>query len=171
MSIRRSKLFNYLRLLFFSNLALSFFVFGFWFYTRSKSSDYKQTISNLSAINIRLSADLRLAHNILTNRFFNYASAFASNVVVSSRSTLPQSLQSLPALDSNPLPSRNNKSDVELPPIEFVGYFEIDGRPFIKVRNKIFAQGDYLLGYPIQQISPDVVQYRDKFFKVSGGVE
>lgn len=134
---------------------------SWFFYLRYQRSSLISVVERQLAFNIRLSSDLAYAHDIITNRFFNAASSFVSNLVSSSVSSLPSSPVAplVPDASSSPLP-------VELPPVTFSGYFEIDRVPYIRVRNTSFRQGDLLLGYPIQAISPDVVQYRDKFYKV-----
>lgn len=174
MSSRRSKLFNYLRVCFFVNLILTIFIFAFWFWQRSRLSDHKAAIATLSALNIKLSADLKLAHLTLTNQYFNFASSYTSNIlvnVVSKKISISQG-ETLPnPLFSRPFEKPNETVSQDLPPVVFNSYFEVHGVPHIKVRNKIYQEGDLLLGYPVQLISPDVVQYRDKFFKVGGGVE
>lgn len=159
MSSRRSKLFLSLRLFFWSNLAL-FVVLVFWFfYLRLQRSSLVEVVERQLAFNIRLCSELSVANDMITNRFFNAASSFASNVLFSSSSVLPASPS-----PSSPLP--DSPKEIELPPVAFNSYFTVDGVPYIRVRNTCFRQGDLLLGFPIQAISPDVVQYRDKFYKV-----
>ena len=162
MSSRRSRLFLSLRLFFWGDVVL-FLVLVFWFFwLRSQRSNLLSVVERQLAFNIRLSSDLSYANNVITNYYFNAASSFVSNLV--SVSSLHRALPSSSAAAGSSSPS--SSPNVELPPITFSGYFEINSIPYIRVRNTSFRQGDLLLGYPIQAISPDVVQYRDKFFKV-----
>ena len=112
--------------------------------------------------NIRLSADLALANDILTNRYFNAASSFVSNVVSSIAVTnSPSSSKSLLALSAS-----LSVDPEDIPPLSFSHYFEIDGIAYIRLRNQNLKKGDFVLGYPVEDISPDVVKYRGKYFKV-----
>lgn len=165
---RRSQLFRYLRLSFFLNLILFFSVVSFWFYTRWQRSKIVEVSERLFAHNLSLAANLSLAQDIITNHVFAYSRSFASNVwssaygyVVSNSVLSSASSLSLDSSSSS-LPS----FEIDLPPLDFSGYFEIDGIPYIRLRNSFYKKGDFILGYPIEDISPDVVQYRGKFFKV-----
>lgn len=96
----------------------------------------------------------------MTNTFSRVAASVVSNTLsrssLASPSSLKKSFSGLP----------KDVPDVRLPPFDFWGYCEIDGVAFIRLGDKMFKKGDILLGFPIEEISPDVVQYRDNFFKV-----
>lgn len=156
MSSRRSKLFNYLRFCFFTNLILFFSVLCFWFWLRSSRSELVSVVNKQLAYNLRLSSDLALANDILTNRYFNAASFFVSNIV---------SGVSLSSSVSNSIPLSASSSD-DIPPLTFSNYFEVNGVSYIRLRNQNLKRGDFVLGYPLEDISPDVVKYRGKYFKV-----
>lgn len=160
MSSRRSRLFKTLRVWFFSNLILSFFLVSWFLYIRSDRSKLVKVVEQQLAFNIRLSSDLAFANNLLTNKYFCAASSFVSNVVSSYVSPSFSNSYSVAAFPSS------NSSEVDFPPLSFHGYFEIDRVPYICIRNQRFRRGDIVLGYPIEDISPDVVKYRGKFFKV-----
>lgn len=159
MSSRRSKLFLSLRLLFWSNIVLFVVLVSWFFYLRYQRSSLVEVVERQLAFNIRLCSDLSVANDMITNRFFNAASSFASNVLSSSVAALPSS----PSLPSS---LSDSPKEIDPPPVSFNSYFTVDGVPYIRVRNTSFRQGDLLLGYPIQAISPDVVLYRDRFYKV-----
>ena len=163
MSFRRSKLFNYLRVCFFVNAFLFLCLFVWWIYLYRQRSRLLDVVERQFTHNIKLAADLAFANDLLTNRVFSAASSFVSNFAFSV--SRPSSAFSSPA------PNVLNSPSPDLPPVTFTGYFSIDGIPYIRVRNTSFRQGDLLLGYPIQAISPDVVLYRDKFFKVAEEVK
>ena len=164
---RRSQLLRYLRLSFFTNLILFFAVLCFWFYTRWQRSKIVEVSERLFAHNLSLAANLSLAHDVITNRVFAYSRSFASNVWVSAYCYVVSNsfLSSSSLSPDSSLPSQPS-SEIELPPLDFSGYFEIDGIPHIRLRNTFYKKCDFVLGYPIEDISPDVVQYRGKFFKV-----
>ena len=161
MSSRRSRLFNYLRIWFFSNLAL-FLVLVFWFfYLRHQRSSLLDLVERQLAYNLRLSSDLDRANYVLTNLYFSAASSFASNVLVSAASKF-----------ANVSPSFSSSSSVsavsdDVPPLSFSRYFEVNGVPHIRLRNQYLKRGDFVLGYPIEDISPDFVKYRGKYMKVA----
>lgn len=158
MTSRRSRLFNYLRFCFFANFAL-FVVLVSWFvYFRVERSRLLEVVRKQFQHNIKLSSDLAFANDILTNRYFTAAASFASNVLSSVSSPV---VSSLPGVSSSSAPSLE-----DLPPLAFSHYFEVDNIPYIKIRNSSYRRGDIVLGYPIEDISPDVVKYRGKFFKV-----
>lgn len=169
MSSRRSKLFNYLRVFFFCDLLLFLVVVSFWFWIRRDRSKLLDTVERQLAINLALSSDLSQAYYYISNVYFRTTFDFSTNMAfICSRSFVSNhvysSSSSLNSFPSNP--SSLSSTTVDLPPVTFSGYFEINSVPYIRVRNTSFRQGDLLLGYPIQAISPDVVQYRDKFYKV-----
>lgn len=166
MSSRRSKLFNYLRVFFFCDLFLFFAVVSFWFWFRSDRSRLLDTVERQLALNLVLSSDLSTAYNYISNVYLRASLAFSSNVFSRATSLASSSVSSFPSPPSSSSASSANPSQPDLPPVSFRHYFEADGVPYIRVRNTSFRQGDLLLGYPIQAISPDVVMYRDKFFKV-----
>lgn len=168
MSSRRSKLFNYLRVFFFCDLLLFLVVVFFWIWIRRDRSRLLDTVERQLAINLVLSSDLSNAYNYISNVFFKVSLNFSSNVVsrYSQISSLTNSFPSTSFLPSSSSIASISDSAMDLPPVHFRHYFEVDGVPYIRVRNSSFRQGDYLLGYPIQAISPDVVQYRDKFYQV-----
>ena len=157
MSSRRSKLFNYLRFCFFANLVLFLSVLSFWIWLRSSRSELVSVVNRQLAYNLKLSSDLALANDILTNRYFNAASFFVSNIV---------SGVSLPSSVSNSVLLSSVSSPDDVPPLTFSNYFEINGVPYIRLRNQNLKRGDFVLGYPVEDISPDVVKYRGKYFKV-----
>lgn len=163
MSSRRSRLFNYLRIWFFSNLVL-FLVLVFWFfYLRHQRSSLLDLVERQLAYNIRLSSDLARANYVLTNGYFSAASSFASNVLVSAASKFSHVSPSL----SVGLSSPSSASSDEVPPLSFSRYFEVNGVPHIRLRNQYLKRGDFVLGYPIEDISPDFVKYRGKYMKVA----
>lgn len=164
MSSRRSRLFNYLRIWFFSNLVL-FLVLVFWFfYLRSQRSSLLDLVERQLAYNLRLSSDLARANDVLTNGYFSAASSFASNVLVSAASKFAHVSPSL----SVGLPSSSAfASSDDVPPLSFSRYFEVNGIPYIRLRNQYLKRGDFVLGYPIEDISPDFVKYRGKYMKVA----
>lgn len=163
MSSRRSRLFNYLRIWFFSNLAL-FLVLVFWFfYLRHQRSSLLDLVERQLAYNLRLSSDLDRANYVLTNFYFSVASSFASNVLLSAASKF---VNVSPSLYSSSSPSAAAVSD-DVPPLSFSRYFEVDGIPHIRLRNQYLKRGDFVLGYPIEDISPDFVKYRGKYMKVA----
>lgn len=165
MTSRRSRLFKYLRFWFFSNLVL-FVVLVSWFvYLRVQRSRLLDVVERQLAYNLKLSADLALANDILTNRYFSVASDFASNVLSSAASMINHESSSVSSSVSSSLSSPSSPVD-DLPPLAFSHYFEVDNIPYIKIRNSSYRRGDIVLGYPIEDISPDVVKYRGKFFKV-----
>ena len=160
MSSRRSKLFNYLRFCFFTNLILFLCVLCFWFWLRSSRSELVSVVNRQLAYNLKLSSDLALANDILTNRYFSVASSFVSNLVVSVAPSM-----GLPVVSNSVTLSAASSPD-DLPPLTFSNYFEVDGVPYIRLRNQNLKRGDFVLGYPLEDISPDVVKYMGKYFKV-----
>ena len=161
MSSRRSQLFTSLRLLFWADVVL-FVVLVSWFvYLRYQRSKLLEVVERQLAFNLRLSSDLAYANDIITNRYFNVASEFVSNIVCHVVS--PSISSSTAAVVSG---SVSDQKDTELPPLSFSNYFEVNGVSYIRLRNMNLKRGDFVLGYPIEDISPDVVQYRGKFFKV-----
>lgn len=118
----------------------------------------------LTCLNADLLSKLSYSVNYITNDIFSVTSSFASNVLLTAAS--PGSPFSASASVKSSAPDKSISPDI--PPLSFSHYCEIDGTPHIYVRRKIYKVGDMLLGFPVQHISPDVVQYRDKFFKVDG---
>lgn len=159
MSSRRSRLFQALRLFFWADVALFLVLVSWFFYLRHQRNNIIEVVERQLAFNIRLSSDLAFANNLLTNKYFSAASSFVSNLVVSVAPTM-----GLPVV-SNSIPL-SAASPEDLPPLTFSSYFEVDGVPYIRLRNQNLKRGDFVLGYPIEDISPDVVKYRGKFFKV-----
>lgn len=162
MSSRRSRLFLSLRLFFWANVLTFFALVGWFLYLRAQRSKLIEVVERQLAFNIRLSSDLAFANHIITNSFFSAASSFASNVLLTASNSSSAAL-SPSSPSSNPI---SPAKDIDLPPVAFNSYFTVDGVPYIRVRNTCFRQGDLLLGFPIQAISPDVVLYRDRFYKV-----
>lgn len=161
MSSRRSQLFTSLRLFFWADVFL-FLVLVSWFvYLRYQRSKLLEVVERQLAFNIRLSSDLSYANDLITNKYFNAASEFVSNVVCNVVS--PSLSSSAPSAVSV---SVSDQKDIDLPPLTFSNYFEVNGVSYIRLRNMNLKRGDFVLGYPIEDISPDVVQYRGKFFKV-----
>lgn len=159
MSSRRSRLFLALRLFFWANVFTFFVLVGWFFYLRSQRSRLIEVVERQLAFNILLSSDLAYANNLLTNKYFSAASSFVSNLVVSVAPSI-----GLPVV-SNSIPLSAASSD-DLPPLTFRSYFEVDGVPHIRLRNQNLKRGDFVLGFPLEDISPDVVKYRGKYFKV-----
>lgn len=156
----RSRLFKSLRAGVVLNCICScLFVCAILFH-RSSISSLRSSLDSERLRNADLVTRLNIALKAITNDVFAAAGAFV------------QSYSTNLYLLSSPAPSRfpgfagvSNVVD-ELPPISFSGFFEVDGCPYIRVRNKYFGEGDLLLGHPVQLISPDVVKYRNKFYKV-----
>ena len=166
MSSRRSQLFTSLRLFFWADVVL-FVVLVSWFvYLRYQRSKLLDVVERQLAFNLRLSSDLAYANDILTNKYFNVASDFVSNIVcnVVSSSLSPSFFSAASVAPVSG--SSDDQKDIDLPPLTFSNYFEVNGVSYIRLRNMNLKRGDFVLGYPIEDISPDVVQYRGKFFKV-----
>ena len=81
MSSRRSQLFISLRLFFWADVALFIVLVSWFIYLRYQRSKLLEVVERQLAFNIRLSSDLACANDILTNKYFNVASDFVSNVV------------------------------------------------------------------------------------------
>ena len=159
----RRNLFIFFKISFFSNVVLSFFVLLCFLYHRKHISDLHSAVTVLTVYNSKLQNDLNRSIDYITNEFYSASSSFASNCLVNSSvrvSSLP-----LPASFS-PSVSSSNSVSVLTPDLTFSGYFENNGTPYIRLRNKYYKLGDLVLGYPITAISPDVVEYRDRFYKV-----
>lgn len=163
MSSRRSRLFNYLRIWFFSNLFLFIVLVSWFFYLRHQRSSLLDLVERQLAYNLRLSADLARANDVLTNGYFSAASSFASNVLVSAVSKF-SNVSPSPAVG---LSSPSSAVSDEVPLLSFSRYFEVNGIPYIRLRNQYLKRGDFVLGYPIEDISPDFVKYRGKYMKVA----
>ena len=161
MSSRRLKLFNYLRVCFFANLVCFVLVVSFFVWQLHRRSSLESLVRRQFNHNIMVVSALCQANDIITNSYFRAASSFASNILVSASSfctsSVPSSVSSSAALSS---------SD-SLPDLSFHSFFLVDGIPYICIRNQKYKRGDFVLGYPIEDISPDVVKYRGKFYKVS----
>ena len=165
MSSRRSRLFNYLRIWFFSNLVLFLVLVSWFFYLRHQRSSLLDLVERQLAYNIRLSSDFARANYVLTNGYFSAASSFASNVLVSAASKFAHSSSSLSVGLSSP--SSPSPASDEIPSLSFSRYFEVNGIPYVRLRNQYLKRGDFVLGYPIEDISPDFVKYRGKYMKVA----
>lgn len=159
MSSRRSRLFQALRLFFWADVALFLVLVAWFFYLRYQRNNIIEVVERQLAFNIRLSSDLAYANNLLTNKYFSAASSFVSNLVVSVAPSM-----GLPVVSNSV--SLSVASSDDLPPLTFSNYFEVDGVPYIRLRNQNLKRGDFVLGYPLEDISPDVVKYRGKYFKV-----
>lgn len=160
MSSRRSRLFQALRLFFWADVVLFLVLVAWFIYLRYQRNNIIEVVERQLAFNIRLSSDLAYANNLLTNKYFSAASSFVSNLVVS----VAPSMGLLVVSNSVPLSAASSPD--ELPPLSFSCYFEVDGVPYIRLRNQNLKRGDFVLGYPLEDISPDVVKYRGKYFKV-----
>ena len=170
MSSRRSKLFSYLRVFFFLDFFLLVAVFSFWLYVRHSRSSLIELVEKQFAHNLALSAELYNAYYFITNRYISASASFASNVLGVAVASIPPSRVSSSALNSSQLPG-SISTPPDLPPIQFNGYYEVNSVPFIRVRGKHYKVGDILLGYPVEGISPDVVEYRGKYWKVDQDLE
>lgn len=165
----RSKLFKVLRLFFFTNLAFSLSLLVVAFYQRRRVSTLEDSVRFLARVNVSLQNSFEHSLHILTNDYFNVSSSFVSNLVSSSSSLLSSSAPFSPSAPSvKSFDSSQEKA--ELPPFDFHSYGECDGRPFIMLGRKTYFEGDTVLGFPIQFISPSVVVYREKYYKV-GDIE
>lgn len=161
----RRNLFIFFKISFFSNVVLSFFVLLSFLYHRQHISDLRSAVTVLTVYNSTLQRDLNRSIDYITNEFYSASSSFASNCLVNSSFRLSSaSLAPLPLQPS--FPSSSNSVSVATPDLTFTRYFEANGVPYIMLRNKYYKLGDMLLGYPITAISPDVVEYRDRFYKV-----
>lgn len=159
----RRNLFFFFKISFYSNVVLSLFVFLAFFYHRKHISDLRSAVTVLTVYNSTLQRDLNRSIDYITNEFYSASSAFASNCLVNSSLRVPS--LPLPASFSSSVSSSNSVA-VVTPDLTFSGYFENNGIPYIRLRNKYYKLGDFVLGYPITAISPDVVEYRDRFYKV-----
>lgn len=164
--IPRYSLYNFFRLSFFLNGFVSLLLVVLIFYHRSRIKTLESAVTVLTAYNSTLNHDLNKSINYITNEYFTAASSFASNVLHSASFSL--SPAAFPSSVASSLIATNgiSSSVPELPSFTFSGYFENNGVPYICLRHKYYKPGDILLGYPITAISPDVVEYRDKFYKV-----
>ena len=156
----RQRLFKSLRLGVILNCLCIIAFFSAAFFYRSRIDSLESSVVALSLRNADLSSRLSLALHALTNDYFKAAASFAGSFSSRvDRVSLPLSVVSNSSvIASSPV------SDI--PDIAFSGYFEFNGSAYIQVRNKYYSIGDYVLGYPIQDITPDIVKYRDKYFKV-----
>lgn len=163
----RSRLFRVLRFFFFSNLICAASLLVLAFYYRKRVSRLEDSVRFLARVNVGLQSSFRDSVHFITNDVFSVSSSFVSNVVSVSKTSSNVANSDFKKFDSK-ASSIDSSSDPapELPPIQFNGYFEISGNPYIRVRNKYYTVGDILLGYPIEGISPDVVEYRGKYWKI-----
>jgi len=160
-SIRKS-LYNSFRVALFVNvLVFVTFVFAVFYY-KKRVNILEHSLSRLLADNSRLSFDVERSIYSMTNTFTLAAASFVSNRF----SVLPPSDLLSSSLSRSDASSRSPDNVPPMPPFDFWGYCEIDNIPYIRLGRKWFKKGDILLGYPIEDISPDVVQYRENFFKV-----
>lgn len=156
----RQRLFVTLRLGVVVNIFCSLLFFASVLYNRSRVRGLEDSVIALSLRNSDLSSRLELALFTLTNDYFRAAGAFvASHTSRIDRISSPAPSILAPSALSLP-------SSEDLPPLAFSHYFEIDNVPYIKIRNSSYRRGDLVLGFPIEDISPDVVKYRGKYFKV-----
>lgn len=156
----RQRLFVTLRLGVVVNIVCSLLFFASVLYNRSRVRGLEDSVIALSLRNSDLSSRLELALFTLTNDYFRAAGAFvASHTSRVDRISSPAPSILAPSAASLP-------SSEDLPPLAFSHYFEIDNIPYIKIRNSSYRRGDFVLGFPIEDISPDVVKYRGKYFKV-----
>lgn len=165
MSSRRSTLFQTLRLCFIANVVFSAVLVFYFVYLRSQRSKLLEVVERQLSYNLVLSRDLAHANFIITNHFFSAASSFVSNLVSSSLVNSP-SVSVAPSLVSS-LSASDPVSPPELPDLSFHHFWEFGGKPYVKLREKVYTIGDIVLGYPIEDISPDVVVYRGKYYKVA----
>lgn len=156
----RQRLFVTLRLGVVVNIVCSLLFFASVLYNRSRVRGLEDSVIALSLRNSDLSSRLELALFTLTNDYFRAAGAF----VASYTSRIDRISSPVPSILSPSAASLPSSED--LPPLAFSHYFEIDDIPYIKIRNSSYRRGDLVLGFPIEDISPDVVKYRGKYFKV-----
>lgn len=156
----RQRLFVTLRLGVLVNIVCSLLFFASVLYNRSRVRGLEDSVIALSLRNSDLSSRLELALFTLTNDYFRAAGAF----VASYTSRVDRISSPAPSILASP--GSFSPSSEDLPPLAFSHYFEVDNIPHIKIRNSSYRRGDIVLGYPIEDISPDVVKYRGKFFKV-----
>lgn len=158
----KSSLFKSLRLFFWSNVAFALVFSCCLFYYRSRVKSLENSVRFLAASSVALLSSYSSSVDFLTNQYFRASSAFASNVLVTAFGSSTNSASSSPFL---PVVIDDPPSADSLP-IQFNGYFEINGHSYIRVRSKYYKVGDMLLGFPIVSISPDVVEYRGRYWKV-----
>lgn len=156
----RQRLFVTLRLGVLVNIVVAILFFASVLYNRSRVRGLEDSVIALSLRNSDLSSRLELALFTLTNDYFRAAGAF----VASYTSRVDRISSPAPSIlaSSSAFPP----SSEDLPPLSFSHYMEIDNIPYIHLRNRHYRCGDIVLGYPIEDISPDVVKYRGKYFKV-----
>lgn len=151
----RKKLFNQLKLVFFTNLFLTVVVSAFAYSRSRKSQLYIKDIETLTVYNLKLSADLDRANNYITNVYVR----LIHNLPGSSLDSLP------PALASTFSSAATNNSS-SVPSLDFSSYFEVDNRPYIRIRHKVYSVGDKILGERLNDITPDFVLLGSTFHKV-----
>ena len=160
----RQRLFVTLRLGVLVNIVVALLFFASVLYNRSRVRGLEDSVIALSLRNSDLSSRLELALFTLTNDYFRAAGAFVASYTSRVDSTFSNLARSSTLFSPADSPSLSPSDD--LPPLAFSHYFEVDNIPYIKIRNSSYRRGDIVLGYPIEDISPDVVKYRGKFFKV-----
>lgn len=165
MSSRRSILFNYLRICFFANFVCFVLVVSFFFWQLHRRSSLESLVRRQFNHNVMVVSALCQANDILTNTYFRAASSFASNVLVNASAFCSSNVSS--SVSAAGVSSSGVSSSDLLPDLSFHGFFLVDGIPYISIRNQRYKRGDFVLGYPIEDISPDVVKYRGKFYKVT----
>lgn len=160
----RSRLFKSLRFGVVLNCICSALFIASIIYNRSSVSLLRHSLDIERLRNADLVTRLNIAIRTITNDVFIAAGAFACSVTnnINQLSLPAPSKIAVSAASPSPSPDR----DQNFPPLDFHHYMEIDGVPYIYLGRKYYREGDMLLGYPVQLISPDVVQYRDKFYKV-----
>lgn len=156
----RQRLFVTLRLGVVVNIVCSLLFFASVLYNRSRVRGLEDSVIALSLRNSDLSSRLELALFTLTNDYFRVAGAF----VASYTSRVDRISSPAPSILAPSAPSLPSSDDI--PPLTFSNYFEVDGVSYIRLRNQNLKRGDLVLGYPLEDISPDVVKYRGKYFKV-----
>lgn len=173
MSTPRLKFNLYLifKISFFLNLVVASSFTYFSFSSRSRIKTLEDSCRRLSVLNIDLLSKLSYSVDFITNDIFSVSSSFATNVLSSAYLISHSTSSFSSASNSVSSASSSVEKPPQLPPLVFSGFFEVDDVPYIHVRNKVYKEGDLLLGHPVQLISPDVVQYRDSFFKVSSDID
>lgn len=156
---RRTRLFNYLRFCLVFNAVFFVCLVFFFFRVKSSKSRLIEIVEKQFAHNLYLSAELSRAQGFITNVYYSASVDFASNVIYNASSLVSSPAATPAAGSSSPTPD-------ELPDLSFSNYFEVDSVPYIRLRNFSYRKGDFVLGYPIEDISPDVVKYRGRFYKV-----
>lgn len=160
----RSRLFKSLRFGVVLNCICAALFVASIIYNRSSVSLLRRSLDAERLRNADLVTRLNIAIRTITNDVFVAAGAFACSVTNNINQLSPPATSKFAVSAASP--SSSFDRDRDLPPLDFHHYMEIDGVPYIYLGRKYYREGDMLLGYPVQLISPDVVQYRDKFYKV-----